>query len=796
MANIDRKISSALQLHQAGNVLGARDIYEQVLKKVPAHVNALNLLGVTFIQTGEYQKGHHYVKKALALRPDFLEAYNNLGIALRGLHQYEEAIVCYQKILLLRPNFVEAYCNLGLAQEKMNRRDEAIICYQKALSIRPDHADALYNLGNILKELKRYQEAIACYRKLLSIKPNFAEAYNSLGISLKSMDEFDEAIVCYEFALSIKPNLVEAHFNLGNAHGELRRHREAVAHYRSAIAINPNYADAYNNLGNSMRELKRYEEAFESYNMALSIEPNSADVYNNLGNALQELDQHEEAVAAYRKALDIDLDHADAYFNLGNTLSRLKRYEEAGENFQNALACKPDYSFALGRFLHGEMNCCNWERIDDIFQELFASIDAGRSVADPLILLSTPSTMAQQKRCAELFTRKKFPEAQQMPCFGGRVSSDKIRLAYISADFRTHPVGYLMAGVFEQHDKARFETIAISLGVDDQSQLRERLLQAFDKFVDARMMETAQITQLILDLEIDIAVDLGGHTAGARTEIFAQRVAPVQVNYLGYTGTMGADYMDYILADRHVIPESDRVFFNEKIAYLPNTFQANDSHKVVSERKFTRAEVGLPDDGFVFCCFNNSYKITPVIFKVWMQLLKQVEKSTLWLLEGDAQIRQNIRKEAEKHGIAPDRIVFAERLDLPDHLARHRLADLFLDTFIYNAASTASDALWAGLPVLTCMGKTFAGRVAASLLHAVGVPELITHSHEDYMGLAIELATNPEKLAAIKLQLARNLNSYPLFDTVLFTRHIEDAFFQMQERYRKSLLPDHLFVGA
>jgi len=503
-----------------------------------------------------------------------------------------------------------------------------------------------------------------------------------------------------------------------------------------------------------------------------------------------------EAEAGYRQALQIKPDMAEAYNNLGIVLGKVNRHEEVVACFKKLLSIKPDQAFALGMYLHSKMHCCNWEGIDDTFHELRSGIDADKAVSTPFHILAIPSTPAQQKRCAEIYVREKYPEVCVSSDVKERYSHGKIRLGYFSSDFYNHATAYLVAELLEQHDRARFEVIGFSFGASPNDNMRQRVSAAFDRFIDVNNQPDQDIATLARNLEIDIAVDLKGFTEGGRTSIFALRPAPIQVNYLGYPGTMGAPYIDYLIADPTLITAEYQQHYTEKISYLPDTYQVNDSHRRISERQFTRSEVGLPDEGFVFCCFNNNFKITPDVFDIWMQLLKQVEGSVLWLFKGNAQATQNLLNEARKRGIVPERLIFAPRMDLPDHLARHRLADLFLDTFYCNAHTTASDALWAGLPVLTYLGDTFAGRVAASLLNAIGLPELITHSHEEYQALALELATNPEKLASIKRQLAKNRLTHPLFDTALFTRHIEDAFTQMWERHQKSLLPDHIYVRA
>lgn len=440
------------------------------------------------------------------------------------------------------------------------------------------------------------------------------------------------------------------------------------------------------------------------------------------------------------------------------------------------------------------MRICDWCNFDSECTHLISSIRNGSLNTAPFPFLMIPSSSDDQLQCAKLWVANNFDLADRLIWQGGRYDHDRIRIAYLSADFHGHATGYLIAELFEIHDRSRFELIAFSFGPEDQSEMRQRLSAAFDKFIDVRNASDREVATLARKFEVDIAVDLKGFTTDSRTGVFALRAAPVQVSYLGYPGTMGADYIDYLIADRVLIPAASQKYFAEKIAYLPNSYQVNDRRRRIAEKILTRAELGLPADAFVFCCFNNNYKITPAVFECWMRLLKQVEGSVLWLFEDNASAASNLRKEAQARGLNPERLVFARRMALPEHLARHRLADLFLDTLPCNAHTTASDALWAGLPVLTQIGETFAGRVAASLLTAIGLPELITSTPQAYEDLAIELATNSEKLAAIKRKLADNRLTTPLFDTKLFAKHIEAAYTTMHERCRAGLPPDHIYV--
>jgi predicted O-linked N-acetylglucosamine transferase (SPINDLY family) len=492
-------------------------------------------------------------------------------------------------------------------------------------------------------------------------------------------------------------------------------------------------------------------------------------------------------------ALSLRSDYSEAWLNKANTLRELKRFDEAIAHYDKALSLKSDFELVTGDLLHTKMQICSWSDISDSLVKISQKILSHEKIAQPFQLLSLNDDPLLHKKFSEIHIQSEYPLNPILGPIPKHPNSQKIRLGYFSADFRQHAVSILAAELFELHDKTRFETIAFSFGVDDKSPMRFRLNQAFSRFIDVSDMSDLEIAKLARELQIDIAIDLGGFTSDCRTGLFAYRAAPVQVSYLGYLGTMGADYIDYILADKTIIPDGSKYFYAEKIAYLPS-YQVNDRKRVISDKVFTKQELGLPEKSFVFCCFNSNYKILPSTFDGWMRILHAVEGSVLFLFADNKWAEENLKKEAEARGINIARLVFGKSLPADQYLARYRVCDLFLDTSPYNAGTTASDALWTGLPVLTLMGQSFASRVAASLLNAVGLPELITTSQDDYEALAIELAMNPQKLEDIKLKLANNRLTTPLFDTPLFAKNLEAAYIEMNRRYRADMPLTHIFV--
>jgi predicted O-linked N-acetylglucosamine transferase (SPINDLY family) len=508
-------------------------------------------------------------------------------------------------------------------------------------------------------------------------------------------------------------------------------------------------------------------------------------------NALQ---RYQGALASYDRAIALKPDYAEAYNNRGNSLSELKRFEEALASYDKAIALKPDYEFLFGSLIHTKMKICDWSNLQTKIAQLVDKIGHAERVSPPFPLLAATNSPELQRKAAEIYVLARYPLNNALPKIAKRQRREKIRIGYFSADFRNHPGAYSMVEMFELHDRSKFELFGFSFSPENEYELKSRLEPAFDKFMDVNSYTDIDVALLARNMEIDIAIDRNGFTQYCRPNIFAARAAPLQVSCKAYPGTMGTGYIDYLISDPIVVPADHRENYSEKIAYLPNSYQVYDTKRLIPDKTVSRKEVGLPEEAFVFCCFNSNYKIVPEVFDCWMKILRQVDGSVLWLFEDNAKAAGNLRKEAEIRRVHPERLIFAKRMPPPDHLARHRLADLFLDTLPYNAHTTASDALWAGLPVLTRIGETFAGRVAASLLHAIGLTELISSTPQAYEALAIELATNSEKLAAIRRKLANNRLTTPLFDTQTFTRHIEAAYASMYERYQNGLPPDHIYV--
>ena len=785
----------AIAFHKSGQLNEAAAAYRQLLEFAPEHPVAAAYLGMLEFQRGHLAEAVQFLQGSLGLNPGQPEAWSFLASALQGLKRPEEALAAFDRALALRPDFVEVLVNRGLTLRGMGRAEEALVSLDRATAMLPDVAVLHKHRGLALRDLKRHTESLVAFERAAQLDPGDHEALNNRGLALQSLERLDEALASIDQAIRLKPDLPALHNNRGNALLHYRRFEQALASYEQALRLDPAYADAYVNRGNTLLALGQVDAALASYDRAMALAPDFADAWLNKGNALRRMGDADGALAHYERAIALKPDYARAYLNRANLLKDRKQLEAALADYTRALELEPDLEFARGLRQYTRMLLCDWAGMQDEIAAIAAKVAQGEEVANPFLLLSMSGSAALHRRAAEIYAQALFPPSDVLPAIPRRPRRDKIRLGYFSADFRNHPVSLLAAELFEMHDRSRFEVIAFSFDPEGGDAVTVRLITAFDQFMDVRDKTDREIAELARALEIDIAIDLGGYTQNSRTAIFSMRPAPVVVNYLGYSGTMGADYFDYMIADGVIIPESARQHYSEKLVTLPNCYLPNDSTRRVAARTFSRSELGLPETGFVFCSFNNSYKINPGMFDIWMRLLQRVEGSVLWLSRFSETAMRNLKEEAAKRGVSPDRVVFTRFIQSPeDHLARIRAADLFLDTLPYNAHTTASDALWAGLPLLTCAGEGMAGRAAASLVTALGMPEMVTHSLAEYEARAYELATQPATLAAIREKLARNRLEAPAFDMPAYIRHIESAYTNMYERYMAGQAPEAFAV--
>ncbi len=724
------------------------------------------------------------LERAVELAPDNAEFLKNLGNARKATGNLEGAVASYRRSLRVAPDYLPVLYNLGLTLHEMNRLDEAEQHFRRVHELDPRDADALFHLGALLSRRSRFPEAAEKYREALRLAPDNPYLWMHLGMACREVPgEAEDSVRSLRRSIELEPGLAEVHYQLGLTCKRLGRIEEAIGFYRKALELRPDSSEAHNDLGNILQDEGRLEEAVEHYRKAIGLSPGYAVAHNNLGGALIRMQRVDEAIGCFRKAIQLQPDLADAHLNLGSSYSLRGGREQALDCYGTALRLRPDSAPARECLLFEMQQVCDWSRFEELCEQQRRSV-AGRpeQPITPFSLLSIPSTPAEQLQCARNFSERQLRavarDRERLRFRFERKAKPRLRVGYLSADFHEHATACLMAELFELHDHDRFEIAAYSYGPDDGSRMRARLARAFDRFADIAPLSHAEAAELIHSDRVDILVDLKGYTQHARTEIVALRPAPIQVSYLGYPGTMGADFIDYIVADRFVMPHEHAACYTEKPVVLPGSYQVNDRKRTAADTP-PRRELGLPEKAFVFCCFNQAYKILPHTFEVWMRLLRAVPDSVLWLLESNPWAAHNLRREMRNRGVEPERLIVAPKLPLDRHLARLRAADLFLDTLPYNAHTTASDALWVGLPVVTCPGATFASRVAGSLLAAVGMPELIAGSMHEYEALAVELARNPEQLLALRERLGRSRLTAPLFDTPAFARNLEAAYLEM-----------------
>ena len=656
------------------------------------------------------------------------------------------------------------------------------------LKIKPNDFDSLYLNGIIAYQMGKTDISVKTISKAISINPNNFEAHRNLAIIYKKIGKLNDSIKSFDNAIKINPNHAEIYNHKGYLLIQLNQHQLAIENWNKALEVKPDYFEVYNNLGNAYTVIRKIDNALDCYNKAIKINPNYAEAYINRSIILNNRNELNLALEDCNKAIKIKSNSAEAYNNRGIILSKLKKINSALEDYNKAFSINPNLDFLHGSLIYCKMNLCEWSNLDNDLKMLENAIITGKTAATPYSTIHFFDSASMQQKSAENFVKKKYNININENYFSKK-NKEKIRLGYYSADFCHHPTSLLISELLEQHNKNEFELYGFYFGNIKKDEMLDRTSKTFDKFYDVSFKNDKEIAKISRDHKIDIAVDLMGFTEKNRFGIFVEKCAPIQVNYLGYPGTIGSNHINYIIADKKLISDDSKKYFSEKIIYLPDTYQANDSKKKISNKVFTREEFNLPKSSFVYCCFNKTQKITPHVFDIWMKILNKVENSVLWLLEENNESNENLKKEAFKRNVDPNRIIFARKTLLSEHLARHKLANLFLDTFIVGAHTTCSDSLWSGLPVITKTGSSFASNVSASLLSAVGLNELITSNESEYETLAVNLAKNTEKLNKIQNKLLENKLIKPLFNTKLFTKNIEAAYKEIYKKYVNNL-PD------
>jgi predicted O-linked N-acetylglucosamine transferase (SPINDLY family) len=815
---------------QQGRYLEAIRLTETALRIHPNDFGTLANYGSVLMAAGRHLDALDPFDRALTIKPDFFEALYNRGVVLAHLKRFAQAVASYDRALVLRPNSPECFYNRGISLASLGRLTDALASYDKALVLNPRLASAWDNRGNVLRELGQPEQAVESYDKAISLAPNDFRAHCNRAIVLSDLRRFEAAIASYERSLAIQPHFADALFGHGLALLRLERFAEALASFGKALVTRPNDSEILNSRGIALWHLNRLDESLMSYNEALAGDPDHTATLRNRALLLQAMGRFDDALTDYDRAIAIDPKDAHAWNGRGAVLHAMKRNQDAIAHFDKAVELKPDFAdaltnrgllkwaehgdyagatsdlrkalaadpgqpYALGELHHLKMYGADWEAFEADKSLIDDGVRQSHRVVRPFVYQALSLSPADLQACSRIFSESLFSIPVE-PGASFNCSHEKIRIGYVSGEFREQATAYLMAGLYERHDRDKFEVIAVDSGGGDGSAMRRRLETAFDKILYIANLSDAEAVDLIRANEIDILVNLNGYFGAPRMGLFARRAAPIQINYLGFPATLGAPYIDYVIADKTVIPEDERRYYDERVVYLPDCYQANDDKRPIAQETPSRAAMGLPDGAFVFCNFNQSYKITPSTFASWMRILKAVDGGVLWLLGSKPPFAENLSRAAERHGILSSRLIFARSQPPDQHLSRLKLADLFLDSLPYNAHTTASDALWAGLPLLTCRGTTFPGRVAASLLVAAGLPELVMESQDEYEAMAIRLAQDGAAMNALKLKLAENRLSCPLFDTDRFRQNIEAAYTAMVDARNKGEAPRSFAVDT
>ena len=720
--------------------------------------------------------------------------YNIKGACYAQLGEPIIAIKHYEKAIEIDPNYPEAHNNLGIILQELGELDKALISFEKAFSLKPEKVETANIISSILTEINNPNTSIYYFKKILESSPDLYIAYFNLGVAYQELGLTDKAISSYKKTLGLNSDFTNAYLNLGLLLEDSEKHEDAKNNLERALEIDPNNSVILNNLGITLNSLERVDEAISCFERAINVAPNDLLGHFNLGMALKSSHKIDDAINSFKKVIEIDPNSSESYYFLGELYRLTKQFNAALVSLEKAFSLNPNIDFLIGALLNTKMNLALWDGLEDYLKILTKKINKNEKAITPFALMALIDDPQLQYKASQVYAEYDFPQSPLSIALKPYTNHKKIRVGYFSADYHNHPTMHLMAELFELHDRKKFEIFAFSFGPNQQDKWRQRASLSFDKFIDVRLKSDSEISALSREMEIDIAVNLGGYTHSTRTGVFVNFAAPIQVNFLVYPGTMGSNYFDYIVADHTLISPENKDYFSEKIVYMPDSYQSNISEREVSNKTILRSELELPENAFVFSCFNNIHKITPPTFESWMRILNSVDHSVLWLYANNESVISNILETASRFGVDKNRIIFASHVPVEQHLNRIRKADLFLDSLPYNAHTTASDALRMGVPVITLIGKSFASRVAASLLNAVNMPELITNTREQYESLATNLALDTEKLRIVKSKLINNLPKTALFNCQTFTKNLELAFAKMHQRSQSGLQPDHIIV--
>ncbi len=808
--NLKNSIKNGKQKIINGEYLEAKKHFFNLLQEDPNNIEILNTIGLIFANEENYIKAIEFFSKAISISDNVKFIKYNRGLSYHKLNQLDNALIDYSDEIKINPNYPDVWYNRAIIYEKLFNYEESIKNYDTVISLNPNNKEAFHNKGLVLISLNKYQESIQCFDSAILIDSDYQDSYLSksealvrmmlyskaievlkkyisidnkayivwfnLGTIYLKINEYENAINSLLNAVTINPLFEEAYLNLGNAYKFKGDFINSLTSYNKSLEINKNYFDALINKGVLFQEFMLNKNAMECYENAISLNQMSAAAWLNKGNLFHNLKKYSDAISCYQQALSIDNSMPEIYFSIGKTLVQMGEYQESIFFFDKLIQINPEHPYLFGEIINAKTKICSWVDIEIDINNCLSQIAKSKDACQPFYTVGFCDDPMLQKKCSELYINKNFPPINTDSLLKNWEKSKKIKIGYYSSDFHNHATAHLIAGLFEHHNKDKFEIYGFSFGPVTNDIKQIRIKDSFDFFYNLEDASDLEVVSLSRHIGINIAIDLKGFTTGSRTRIFSYRVAPIQINFLGYPGTMGADYIDYLIADEYVIPLDYQKYYSEKIIYLPDCYQINDTLNENFSISNGREEFGLPQNAFVYCSFNNNYKITFELFKVWMNILKSVKNSVIWLLQDNEFAVKNLKNAALQLGVDPNRLIFAKRSSWDFHIARHSFADLFLDTYPCNAHTTASDALRAGLPLITISGDTFASRVAGSLLKTVGLDELIFRNYDDYQSTAVELAFASEKLLAVKEKLKFGVANSSLFKPKVFARNLENSF--------------------
>lgn len=662
----------------------------------------------------------------------------------------------------------------------------------------PEFGQAHHLAGIIAYKKQDFAQSTRLLSKATELEPNDPNIHHNAGLAWVARNQFDNALTHFSKAIDLNAQYAEAWLNRGNVYRHLNNQALAQADYFQALTADPFLADAHNNLGLSFRSEGKLNEAIEHFEQCLAIDPGHCFAMNNLALALQALGKREQARALFESAIELAPDYTIAHINLGHLLQQDGDFESAAHHYQLAYKLAPKLDLLAGDLAQTKAMICDWTGLEKLWREIEKRISTGGIPCSPFVFLSGSDRPELSLRVAKAYVEQHVPKlaVSTYEYRGSQISNRKMRIGYLSSDFKEHPVAYLTVGIIENHRRDRVELYGFAISKPGNGPLGTRIREGFDHFFDISEETDTQAVEILRSHDLDIVMDITGFTEGCRPSILKARVAPVQVNYYGYAGTMGADFIDYIIGDNHLMPSGSEVNYQEKIIYMPECHQPNDNKREISQDPIRRVDHGLPADAFVYCSFNKPYKISPTVFDTWMRIVKAVDGSVLWLQSTDPTVIGNLRREAQRSGVDPDRLVFAGRTPTTaEHLARYQLADLFLDTFPYTAHTTANDALWAGLPVLGLSGHTFAARVSESLLNTLGLSELVMHNLQEFETKAVDIGRNPEKLRHYREILERGKIESSLYKPAQLAAWLEEGLKTALDRFEKGLRPEHIVIA-